>query len=1094
VGIGLVLGDPARGAAPNPKSGGPGISRLSFDRARTLGLTAEMFSAAMTAGAGRPVVDRALADLKGLPRAHVEAIVPRDLDTAPPRLRELMNLVYDGEPRRVSLKELAQLLPPALARFSSTFQRRLASNKTNREALESLKPLWLEVARATVDHLAGDYFSAVVRRGEPSSLYLAKLGAQRGDLDMFRTKLLGYVPKPSLDDRSRLYRLALDGKLGARDFYIATGLSNAGLRALQAKRPTSFPRPEGLRDRDALPHLSAPEQPKLDPEVLEAKFQELVVKGGKSVAEFCVLVGVRPSAWAELRRHNPKLKANVRYGVEDVRAIAKKANELFAENPLLEVEALVAAINADEAFVEAHGVVELQRYNQSRRLGLARFPDLRNGWVKPLRKRLDEILAEGAHPATNGELVERVKEVLPEFTSAHLKRLRRETGFEAPGEERAAEAPRAVQARQLLPALLAKSPNASASALRAALARRGVDIRDSDIRRIVQTVRPRSVVAGRDLQSERNSLVMRQLLQLIIRTSPPGTDYLTMMKRWDEELVKRGVPSLEVTEAQVQSHASYYWTPAESPRVHHAKVTAELLAEYAAAAPTTDGSSEIMARVVRDYPSLDRYKLGGYLKMWRAEPRAYPALAPFMRGGELALRGLGKSPAAPRFLGGWDVERAVLGASAEERATVARLTQALHVPVRLAELDEVIDDLRGSRPLAQSHFLWVTHQLADTVPMSFALRAMGLRPAQAVVVGSPYGSNGVIRDTLRDGGFDVRIPKLDPAALRAEVERAIDDMLARANGDDQRIVVLDDGGMVSKLLHERLRKDPTLERVIGRVRIVEQTSGGINLAEHDALRVSMVAVARSRSKKAEAEYIGRVVSAKIMQAMRRTGRDLKGMRVVIGGYGFLGPELSKAMERAGARVTVLENDPQKQARIPPRLRATNKADALRRADLVIGATGNHDEPFMSLDDFRLLKDGAMFASASSKRVEADMTGLARVARRSAITSDNPLVTLPSASYQLGRRTITVLGDGWPVNFDGGVQSVPPHLIALTDAALLAGIIQVCSGRQTPGLKPLDPKVDARILARHRERVKKSRERLAIYDPGGWQDDLRAFAR
>lgn len=86
----------------------------------------------------------------------------------------------------------------------------------------------------------------------------------------------------------------------------------------------------------------------------------------------------------------------------------------------------------------------------------------------------------------------------------------------------------------------------------------------------------------------------------------------------------------------------------------------------------------------------------------------------------------------------------------------------------------------------------------------------------------------------------------------------------------------------------------------------------------------------------------------------------------------------------------------------------DKDELLRKADIIIGATGNFG---ISDDEFLKLKDNIILASASSRRVEFDIDSLSRLAvKKIQIT---PLVAL----YRLKNdKRIYLLCDGYPINF------------------------------------------------------------------------------
>ena len=111
-----------------------------------------------------------------------------------------------------------------------------------------------------------------------------------------------------------------------------------------------------------------------------------------------------------------------------------------------------------------------------------------------------------------------------------------------------------------------------------------------------------------------------------------------------------------------------------------------------------------------------------------------------------------------------------------------------------------------------------------------------------------------------------------------------------------------------------------------------------------------------------------------------------------------------------------------------------------------------------------------------------------------LPSGEPLVSLPTARYRLGKKDLFVVGDGFPVNFDGGVQSVPPEKIQLTDAAMLAALFQASRiGSNQRGIVELDHATDQKLLARHRAHRAALTSKPVVYDPAAWRDVVKDIA-
>ena len=563
-------------------------------------------------------------------------------------------------------------------------------------------------------------------------------------------------------------------------------------------------------------------------------------------------------------------------------------------------------------------------------------------------------------------------------------------------------------------------------------------------------------LARRPPANDRSNRVVAQLYALAIRLSPPGASEGSLRDTVNRLLEQRGLPVFSSKRVPSNIQRRTYGEHGNLNQ-QNARVVARVVAEYAQSAARGTSEARILQRVLADYPTLDHKKLNAYRKLWRAQPADYAELAPYFKAGKaLAILGQGKGVRRARYAGGWDVERAVLKpAAGSDKALAAQLadfSQYARMPAKLPLLDRMVTDLKGSQPLRGKNVLWVSHLLATAVPLAGALRSAGTLARSTIVVGTPYGTNPAVRKTLSEDGFDVRVPPLSVAKYEQAVRKAVDDMVARHRRNHKPVVVLDDGGLVTKILHS----DPRYADVLPAFKIVEQTTRGITVAEKQRLEVPVINVARSLSKRAEGIFIGQAVAAKVLQGLRRSGRDLSGARVTVMGYGIVGEAVAVELKRAGARVTVVERSGDRaRAARKARFSVTTKARALPTSDVVIGATGHQS---LTLADLRKLPGGAVVASASSKQVEFDMAGLRKAASsRRLVKSDNPLVRLPTARYKLGRAEITVLGDGWPVNFDGDVEDIPARHIQLTRAVMFAGALDGSDprcGRQDTGLASL----------------------------------------
>ena len=565
---------------------------------------------------------------------------------------------------------------------------------------------------------------------------------------------------------------------------------------------------------------------------------------------------------------------------------------------------------------------------------------------------------------------------------------------------------------------------------------------------------------------------MRELYRLTYELLPPGSTGRDVARAFNRLLAERGLETYKT------EHLPELGSHVES----HFQTIAEILAEYATAAPKGQELSEIVAKIEADYPSLrgkKTYKivnLAAALKRFTENPDGYPGLKGFVRKSKLRIRGRGRTAEVPRYLGGWDPHRAVINNPAKAKS-LALASQYARIPFKLPLVDKVLERSKKHSLHGRINLLWIGHLLATSYPLALALREAGVSRGDFQIVGTPYGSNPAVVESLREMGFEIRVPTLDPAAYEKQVELALNEMVKRHRENQKTILVMDDGGLVARLL----AKHPKRYRSIsGNIKIVEQTTRGITEAETAGVAHPIVDVARSQSKKREAKYIGPAVARKVSQALSRYGKQVaKKNAVIMGGGGWVGRHVAEALRDAGAKVTVVETSSVRRAAMKRRgfdvVSDSGKRSALKKADIVIGASGKQS---LSYADLQGLKDGVAIASASSKRLEFEMDTLSKHAKRKTVASSNPLVRLPSAEYQLGGKSILAIGDGWPVNFDGDVEDINPEEIQLTRAVMLLGLFQAASIHTsfhgTSRIHALDSESDTWLSEQHKKQMRRYR--------------------
>lgn len=1089
----------ARGAGGRTPTALPAPIAIDAALARKLDLGGAVLERALGASTGGLVaeVHAALTELEHTLGNGDGVLTPRELAGAPPPLDAIMARVHQALGKKAHpLADVRAALPAAIAELAEQSRRRTGGDSLHQRATAE-----------AVTQLAAAYRAEVIEGGGTP---LAFHGGQKivsRVWQRIRDALPEHFPTPSaapptaerLAAVAELYTQLLAGELSTGGFYARAGITAPELRLLQASDPARFPRPEGTPSWRTV--AGRRDAKALDVPALARAYRE-VTAGQVSLPSFLETHGLSKHRLAALRAEHPRQFPGIGRWADktpDVvlaQALGQHAKKAIDADVLRDVPEILSAANADPALVDLFGgPINRSRYEALRSKFPHEFPELRRPelFLPVLADEVRQILIEEPTLTPVG-ITARMRERHPSFRLSRVYQLREAFPDLMPSDKPRPAVDRASDAR-LLAARMKAAPGKSLPALAEELSALSPRFTKEYLHRLRKSFPAAFDAPGLEVRTRpiaRESATVGQLYALTVRLCPPGTTEAELARGLDTLLEARGLPPFggtKPTSGPSKAMAATHGTL----EAQNARVVAEVVAEYATAAPRGTTEAELFAAVLADYPSLDKQKLTTYRNLWRASPP--PALAGFVKRGQLELVGRGRAVESPRYLGGWDVERALLTPAQADPAlatSLAKLSSHARIPLSLPLLDKVIDSLEGRTPLMHKNVLWVTHVLASTYALSVALRQAGAAAARTVVVGTPYGTNSTAREALAGDGFDVRKPALDTTAYRAEVQAAVDAIVAKHRENHQPVVVLDDGGLVAEIL----RSDPKYADVRGAFKIVEQTTRGITAAEQDTVDMPVINVARSDAKVAEGALIGRAVAAKVVQGLERVGKQLEGARATVVGYGTIGARIADELRLRGAEVTVVEPSVSRarQAKKDGYTVAT-KAEAFPKSQVVIGATGHTS---IELADLKRLPSGAAVASASSKRLELEMTALEAAASSTrTIEPGSPLVTLPTRAYQLGSRELTIIGDGWPVNFDGDVEDIPAEEIQLTRAVMLAGAIQAASLKphrtSSKGVIPLDPDLDKLVLEGFRALMKGRKSKPPIGDPSRWAEVLRTTA-
>jgi S-adenosylhomocysteine hydrolase len=425
--------------------------------------------------------------------------------------------------------------------------------------------------------------------------------------------------------------------------------------------------------------------------------------------------------------------------------------------------------------------------------------------------------------------------------------------------------------------------------------------------------------------------------------------------------------------------------------------------------------------------------------------RAYPFMPSWTRKPEETARSIDAAdllavPASPDELYAERLSRALDQMS--EVPLSLPLTERL--AARLAERGE------GKKPFESQNVVMVQHMLGQAVPFVDAMVTAGLDPSNAEFVGVPYQKNPAVRIALeRTYGLDVTVPERgDIDSMWKHVGEAIDRAYERHLKNGDPILVIDDGGYASKYIAQHYAGKEDLFKV------VEQTTRGLTeIANLETKpKFPIVNVAGSFGKRFESAQVGDAVVQSVRHVLEAMGTTVARKDILVVGAGKVGQGVAEAFRGDNARVTIydpyLTYDRRRELERLGFKVITDKKEALDSKFLVVGCSGHRS---IDLSDFEKdpdRKTPVFFASSSSKRVEIDVGGLAKLAtdeegklRRILAARVNEQ---ESWHYWLADgRIVTALADGLPINFQD-VNSIAPELIDHTMALMILGAAQAVS--------------------------------------------------
>jgi len=224
-------------------------------------------------------------------------------------------------------------------------------------------------------------------------------------------------------------------------------------------------------------------------------------------------------------------------------------------------------------------------------------------------------------------------------------------------------------------------------------------------------------------------------------------------------------------------------------------------------------------------------------------------------------------------------------------------------------------------------------------------------------------------------------------------------------------IIIDDGGDLVNMMHRKYQK--LIPNVIGGC---EETTTGIQrLKAMDAdgkLLFPMMMVNNAQCKFLFDNRYG--TGQSVWNGINRTTNLIvAGKKVVVAGYGWCGKGVAMRAKGLGARVYVTEINPIKATEaVMDGFEVLPMKEAARIGDFFITVTGCRD--VITTEHMKTMKNGAIVCNAGHFDVEADVKGLAKIAKKKVLRRDNIM------GYYLKKdQCINVLAEGRLVNLAAG---------------------------------------------------------------------------
>jgi adenosylhomocysteinase len=379
-------------------------------------------------------------------------------------------------------------------------------------------------------------------------------------------------------------------------------------------------------------------------------------------------------------------------------------------------------------------------------------------------------------------------------------------------------------------------------------------------------------------------------------------------------------------------------------------------------------------------------------------------------------------------------------------------------PPRLPLLD-ALSSSEDEVDFSNTVLVGVQHLLASNASLLVKLHEAGLNYECMFLLGKVYSSNLQVAEILKELGVFVHQGSFELADVSLlenyyiRLSKAAADLLVIANRKlrsqpkPRKLLIVDSGAtLVTLVNHYRESVDAEV------IAVEHTTSGAVMIRESSNVLFPIIDVAESRAKRRhESPYIASSIIENLGTRIEAlpVETELADANVLVVGIGAVGLEVAKQLRNKVASLAVYDlNDERLAAASNEGLHVIGLQDGLSQSQIIVGCVGKN---WLPENGERFIQDGAILASGSSSNVE--FLGLDVLnehdARGLKLAHCDCLVKVQNGEAW-------VLNAGFPIDFDGSPDPIPPEVVQFTRALMLAGIYQAMESSPTVrGLVSLD---------------------------------------